>query len=183
MMVILAASLAAAGWAQPARSLVGQRAPEFALPDLAGEPVDLARDRGEVVLLNFWATWCAPCLEEMPHFAAWQKQYAGLRVIGVSIDDSAAPVRTFVAKLGLDYPVVMGDARLGERYGGILGVPVTFLIDRRGVVRARFDGEPNLDALERRIRELLAEERSNETTVARSGSWMQSMQVLRLRAR
>jgi peroxiredoxin len=76
-------------------------------------------------------------------------------VIGVSIDDSAAPARAFVEKLHLNYPVVMGDAKLGERYGGVLGVPVTFLIDRAGVVRARFDGEEHLAAEERLVRGLL----------------------------
>jgi peroxiredoxin len=146
-----------AGRAQEPRSLVGRRAPEFSLDDLHGTHVDLARDRGKVVLLNFWATWCAPCKVEMPRFMEWQREYGarGLVVIGVSIDDSAAPARAFVETLHLNYPVVMGNAQLGERYGGVLGVPVTFLIDRAGVVRARFDGEEHLGAEERQMRGLL----------------------------
>lgn len=143
--------------AQEAASLVGRRAPEFSLEDVHGARVDLQADRGKVVLLNFWATWCGPCKVEMPRFMEWQKEYGarGLQVIGVSIDDGAAPVRSFVEKLHLDYPVMMGDAKLGERCGGVLGVPVTFLIDRKGTVRARFDGEEHLPAEERAIRTLL----------------------------
>jgi cytochrome c biogenesis protein CcmG/thiol:disulfide interchange protein DsbE len=152
-------SVSGAGYAQEAASLVGRRAPVFALEDLHGKPVDLAKDHGNVVLLNFWATWCGPCKVEMPRFMEWQKQYGpkGLEVVGVSIDDSAAPARAFVDKLHLNYPVVMGTAKLGERYGGVLGVPVTFLIDRHGIVRARFDGEEHLAAEERQVRALLVE--------------------------
>ncbi len=150
-------ALSCAGRAQAPVSLVGKHAPEFALEDLHGTRVDLAGDRGKVVLLNFWATWCAPCKVEMPQFMEWQKEYGprGLVVIGVSIDDNAAPARAFVEKLHLNYPVVMGNAKLGARYGGVLGVPVTFLIDRTGMVRARFDGEEHLAAEERQMRGLL----------------------------
>ena len=145
------------GRAQEPASLVGRRAPEFSLESLQHTRMDLAQDRGKVVLLNFWATWCGPCKVEMPRFMEWQKQYGarGLQVIGVSIDDSAAPARAFVEKLDLNYPVVMGNAKLGEQYGGVLGVPVTFLIDRAGMVRARFDGEEHLAAEERQMRGLL----------------------------
>jgi cytochrome c biogenesis protein CcmG/thiol:disulfide interchange protein DsbE len=92
---VLVGVMNCAGRAQEPRSLVGRRAPEFSLDDLHGTHVDLARDRGKVVLLNFWATWCAPCKVEMPRFMEWQREYGarGLVVIGVSIDDSAAPAR------------------------------------------------------------------------------------------
>ena len=143
--------------AQMPKSLVGRRAPGFSLSALDGGSVDLGKYRGKAVLLNFWATWCGPCKLEMPRFMQWQKEYGaqGLQVIGVSIDDSAAPARAFAQKLKLNYPVVMGDAKMGERYGGVLGVPVTFLIDRAGIVRARFDGEENLAVEERHLRSLL----------------------------
>ena len=160
-LLIVLAVLPPGGHAQPDVSLIGRHAPVFSLPSLDGSPVSLASARGRVVLLNFWATWCAPCRLEMPQFAAWQKQYGpqGLQIIGVSIDDSQPPVRAFVAKLHLGYPIVMGDAQLGERYGGVLGVPVTFLIDRRGIIRARFNGESDLGAMHARLQRLLAESR------------------------
>ena len=138
---------------------MNRRAPEFARKDLAGKSVDLKNFRGKVVLLNFWATWCAPCQLEMPAFAAWQRQYGpdGIQVIGISMDDDATPVVGLVAKLKLNYPVLMGDANLGRQYGGVLGLPLTYLIDRDGVVRARFQGETDLKTIERRLQTILAQ--------------------------
>ena len=131
--------------------------------------VNLAAFRGKVVLLNFWATWCAPCQVEMPDFAAWQRQYAprGFQVIGISMDDDPAPARHLVERLKLNYPVAMGDERLGTRYGGVLGLPLTFLIDRNGVVRARFQGETDVKVIEIRVRALLAQPRPQEKSQAR----------------
>lgn len=138
----LAGLLLASGAGGAEHSLVNRPAPEFSRTDLQGARIDLAHYKGKVVLLNFWATWCAPCRVEMPRFVRWQQQYGprGFQVIGVSIDDSAAPVRPFVAKMRLNYPVLMGDARLGDLYGGVYGVPVSILIDRHGIIRARLDG-------------------------------------------
>ena len=138
-------------------SLVNKPAPELARVDLAGTRVSLKSLRGKVVLLNFWATWCAPCQIEMPVFSAWQQQYGsrGFQVIGISMDDDAAPVRKLLAKLKTNYPIAMGDARLGERYGGVMGLPLSFLIDRNGVVRARFQGETELKTIEKELKSML----------------------------
>ena len=158
LLAVLTLLALAAAPAQETHSLLNRPAPALAGTSLQHQPVDLAALRGKVVLLNFWATWCAPCRLEMPRFIAWQQQLGprGFQVLGVSIDDDATPVRPFIHKMGVNYPILMGDARLGERYGGVLGVPVTFLIDRRGIVRARIDGGANLPSLERQIRQLLA---------------------------
>jgi peroxiredoxin len=155
--IVLLWAMGSSAIAQEPASLVGRRAPEFVLEDLHGAHVEVAQMRGKVLLLNFWATWCGPCKVEMPRFMEWQKEYGarGLQVIGVSIDDNAAQARAYVEKLRLNYPVVMGNAKLGERYGGVLGVPVTFLIDRGGIVRARFDGEEHLTVEEQQMRNLL----------------------------
>jgi peroxiredoxin len=133
-------------------------APDFTRTDLSGKSLALRSYRGKLVLLNFWATWCAPCLSEIPRFADWQRRYgpAGLQILGVSMDDSAAPVRAAYQKYHLDYPVVMGDAQLGELFGGVLGLPFTYLIDPRGRIVARFEGEPDLKRMEARIQSLLA---------------------------
>lgn len=135
-----------------------KRAPDFVRTDFHRARVHLASYRGKVVLLNFWATWCAPCLQEMPLFAEWQNRYGpqGLQVLGVSMDDNEPPARALDEKLHLNYPAMMGDVRLGERYGGILGLPVTYLIDRRGIIRARFEGESDLNAMEAQVEELLS---------------------------
>lgn len=156
--LLLAASLSAAAAPASRPSLLNKKAPEIARTDLAGARLDLAHYRGKVVLLNFWATWCAPCQLEMPVFTGWQRQYGprGLQIVGISMDDDAAPVRRTVARLKLNYPVAMGDAPLGKRYGGVLGLPLTYLIDRQGVIRARFQGESDLKSIERQIQVLLA---------------------------
>ncbi len=144
--------------APPAGSLVNRSAPEFVRNDLAGNSVDLKNFRGKVVLLNFWATWCAPCQLEMPTFSTWQRQYGpqGLQVIGISMDDDAGPVSSLAAKLKLSYPVLTGDANLGRQYGGVLGLPLTYLIDRDGVVRARFQGQTDMKIMEKRLQAILA---------------------------
>jgi len=143
--------------APAADSLLLKQAPSFVRKDLSGHRVDLSAYRGKVVVLNFWATWCAPCQLEMPRFASWQKQYGphGLQILGVSMDDDAAAARKACGKLQVNYPVVMGDERLGTLYGGILGLPVTYLIDRHGRIRAKFKGETDLKVMENRIKELL----------------------------
>ncbi len=141
--------------AEEHRAAVGQRAPGFSRLDLSGKPVSLGALRGRVVLLNFWATWCGPCLVEMPWFVKWEKEISGLAVVGVAMDDEAAPVRDLAAHYGLNYPVVMGDARLAERYGGVYGLPVTLLIDRAGVVRFRHAGAVDVREVEAEIRGLL----------------------------
>ncbi len=132
-------------------------APDFSRTDIQGRPFSLRDYRGRLVLLNFWATWCGPCLLEVPRFAAWQHTYgpAGLQVVGVSMDDHAAPVRRIYAKYHLNYPVVMGDAPLGTAFGGVLGLPLTFLIDPHGRIVARYQGEPDLNRIESQIKALL----------------------------
>lgn len=132
-------------------------APDFSRRDLFGHPIRLSHYRGNVVLLNFWATWCVPCLAEVPRFSLWQTKYGGrgLRVLGVSMDDDAGPAEAAYRKYRLTYPVTMGDAALGEQYGGVLGLPLSFIIDPSGRIVARYQGETDLAALERRIVALL----------------------------
>lgn len=137
--------------------LLNKPVPLFARNDIDNHKVDLAALRGRVVLLNFWATWCAPCQIEIPRFAEWQTRYKaeGLEIIGISMDDDAAPVESLLRKLKVNYPMVMGDEKLGLQYGGVLGLPVTYLIDRKGIVRAHYKGEADLNRMEADIRKLL----------------------------
>jgi cytochrome c biogenesis protein CcmG, thiol:disulfide interchange protein DsbE len=139
------------------QALVNRPAPEFARKAMDGRTVDLKSYRGRIVLLDFWATWCAPCLVEMPRFARWQKQYGpqGLAVIGVSMDDDEATARKAVDKLKPGYAMVMGDAKLGTLYGGVMGLPLIYLIDADGVVRGRFEGETDPKAIEGAFERLL----------------------------
>ena len=132
-------------------------APNFSRADLDQRNVDLTAYRGKVVVLNFWATWCAPCLAEMPRFVEWQRKYGGrgLQVIGISMDDEAPPVRAAFQKYRLNFPVVMGDEKLGEMYGGILGLPIIFLIDKNGKIRFKHQGATDLNIIDSEIQTLL----------------------------
>ena len=114
-----------------------QAAPAWKLQNMEGKTVQLSDFKGKVVLLNFWATWCPPCRQEIPELIALQKQYAdkGLVVIGVSMDQGGpARVASFTKKMGITYPIVMGDGKIDKAYGGIQVLPTTFIIDRKGNV-------------------------------------------------
>jgi cytochrome c biogenesis protein CcmG, thiol:disulfide interchange protein DsbE len=143
--------------AQPRATLLHKPAPEFVRTDLQQQRIDLQAYRGRVVLLTFWATWCAPCQVEMPQFIAWQKKFGpqGLQIVAVSMDDDAEPVARLVRRRRVNYPIVMGDLKLAELYGGILGLPVTYLIDRHGIVAARFQGETSLETMRAQMEILL----------------------------
>jgi peroxiredoxin len=136
---------------------VDSPAPEFSLQDLDGKPLALANYQGKVVLLNFWATWCTPCRGEIPQFVEFQNTLGsqGLQLIGISMDDDAKPVHEFYQQFKMNYPVAIGNANLAESYGGVLGLPVTFLIGRDGRIAAKYVGATDLTALQQKIQSLL----------------------------
>lgn len=128
----------------PAATGVGTPAPDFTATDLAtGDTVTLAQYRGEVVLLNLWATWCAPCEAEMPEFERLHRELGpeGLRIVAVSVDEaSRATVRQWVKARGLTFDVLHDPSRRIERQYQTLGLPESFLIDRSGRVVKRVTG-------------------------------------------
>jgi thiol-disulfide isomerase/thioredoxin len=132
-------------------------APPFSLTDITGQPLKLTDFRGKVVVLDFWATWCGPCRIEIPGFIELQKRYGtqGFSMIGISMDDSPEPVVDFYKELQMNYPVAVGNGRMGELYGGIPGLPTTFLIGRDGRVYAKHVGATDPAVFETEIKELL----------------------------
>ncbi len=136
-------------------------APGFSVRTLDGGRVKLHDLRGQVVLVNFWATWCPPCRLEMPGFqAVYDDDHArGFTVVGLSTDvGSRRVVEDFVRARGITYPVAMASRELQRRYGGIEALPQSFLLDRRGRVRKRVVGIFSEAALRAAVDELLAEE-------------------------
>jgi peroxiredoxin len=122
----------------------GEVAPYFSLRDLSGRTLTLTDYRGKVVLLNFWATWCEPCRHEIPEFIQLQKSRSDLQILGISLDDSTEPVQAFYKEFNMTYPVAVGDAALATKYGGILGLPITFILGCDGRVSAKHIGEVNI---------------------------------------
>ena len=134
----------------PARA---EFAPDFSLKALDGTRLRLSDYRGKVVLLDFWATWCEPCGEEIPRLVEWQNRYRdrGFQVIGVSMDDSRDPVQEFSRKFRINYPVAPGTQQITSQYSGILGLPVNIVIGRDGRIRARHLGLYDLNLLEQEL--------------------------------
>ena len=117
-------------------------APNFTRNDSKGAPINLASYKGRVVLLNFWATWCHGCVQEMPWFMEFQDKYQsdGLAVIGVSMDDDGwKSVTPFVQEKKVNYAVVIGDKKLGDQFG-LAAMPMTILIDRSGNIVSKYQG-------------------------------------------
>jgi cytochrome c biogenesis protein CcmG/thiol:disulfide interchange protein DsbE len=136
-------------------------APLFSLPDMNGQKVDLVSFKGQVIVLEFWATWCAPCREEIPVLNQIYKAYRekGLVVIGISLDRKPAPeVKKFLDQLQVEYLNVMGDDEIFEKYsqmanlGPIRGIPATFVIDRQGQICQKYMGLTEKRILEEAIK-------------------------------
>jgi peroxiredoxin len=136
-------------------------APDFALKDAHGATVRLSNYRGKVVLLNFWATWCEPCKTEIPWFIEFENHYknSGFVVIGISMEeDGWGAVMPYLQDRKIGYRVVVGDRKLGKRYGGIDALPTTLLIDRRGRIAESHEGLETKSTYEDEIRYLLDNE-------------------------
>jgi thiol-disulfide isomerase/thioredoxin len=136
-------------------------APEVVIQTLDGESLDLRQLRGEVVVVNFWASWCAPCRWEMPALQNLHEAFGskGLTVLGVSIDARPSDAVEYATEKGISYPIAVADATVRAAFGGLRGVPTTFLIDREGVIRHRVFGFFAPPALSTAVRRLLDEER------------------------
>jgi peroxiredoxin len=133
-------------------------APEFTLSGLDGKPVHLSAFRGKAVVLNFWATWCAPCRKEIPWFIELQREYGpqGLQVIGVSMDEGGKDaLQRFIQRMNINYPVLLGDEHVASLYGAAEVLPTTYYISRDGRVLAFVKGVISKQDVEDNINEAL----------------------------
>lgn len=130
---------------------------DFVLKDHNNVPVKMTEYKGKVVVLNFWATWCGPCKEEIPAFVELYDQYKdkGLVIVGVSIDDSVEQLRPFMKEWRMQYPVLQMNEDIETAYGPFYGVPMTFLIARDGTICRKHMGPATKEQFEREIRALL----------------------------
>jgi cytochrome c biogenesis protein CcmG, thiol:disulfide interchange protein DsbE len=137
---------------------VGSVAPIFSENDIFGkQTIALSDYRGKVVLLNFWATWCPPCREEIPAFEALQNKYkSALVVVGVSVFCSNTATENFYRDYKINYPVIYGYYELMGKYSKVASIPTTFLIDKEGRVTARIIGSRTEAEYERLLQPLLA---------------------------
>jgi peroxiredoxin len=139
----------------------GGRAPDFTLRTIGGPNLRLQEQRGRVVLINFWATWCGPCRQEMPHLNRLYDKFqaSGFTLLGVNVDDDTRNAAGVVTKLGLHFPVLLDTDKVVSRLYDLSTMPSTVLVDRDGKVRYVYRGykEGYEDAYEKQIRELLRE--------------------------
>ena len=148
--------------ATPKTTTLGD-APNVTFKDLQGKDVPLSSFKGKVVLLNFWATWCEPCRVEIPYLIKSQEQYGprGFTVVGAAMDEEGQRVvAPFVVKpqwdvdgkqVAMNYPIVLSDNELADKFGGILGLPTSVLISKDGKVLKRYLGMVNPDSLSKDV--------------------------------
>ncbi|MHB8652505.1 MAG: TlpA family protein disulfide reductase [Terriglobia bacterium] len=133
-------------------------APDFSLTGINGEKVNLADYKGKVLMVDFWATWCGPCRVEIPGFVELENRYRdqGFAIVGISKDDGPDVVRDFYKEFKMNYPVALANDDVDQLYGGIIGLPTTFLIGRDGRIYAKHTGTTDISVFEQEIKMLLA---------------------------
>ncbi len=138
----------------------GTVAPNFKLTSTDGKTIDLSSFRGKVVIVDFWATWCPPCKAEIPDFIKLYSKYKdnGFQMLGISLDQNGLQaVVPFMKKYGINYPIMLGNEQVVDEYGGIRGIPTTFVIDKQGNIAASFMGYRPASVFENLIQKLTKE--------------------------
>lgn len=132
---------------------------DLTLKDMHGASVDLAELKGKPLLINFWATWCPPCLEEIPYFVELADKYRdeGLVILGISTDDTAEQIRPYADKLKMNYPVLvgLGEPEVERAFGAMWAIPVTMFVKKDGTVCKTHRGTQTKEFFEEHIKALL----------------------------
>lgn len=118
-------------------------APDFELASLSGETFRLSEQRGKVVVINFWATWCGPCRVEIPDLIRMQEVLGseGVQFVGISLDEEGKEiVEPFAQEANFNYPILLDDGSISEKFGGIYALPTTIIVDRKGIIQHRIPG-------------------------------------------
>lgn len=133
------------------------KSPDFSLKDVTGNSFALSDYTGKVKIINFWATWCPPCRMEIPDFQSLYEKYSGgdFVMIGISLDDNSEIVKKFIDQYKVTYPIVMGNEEVANSYGGIRGIPTTFVVDKEGKVYKKYIGYTEGRVFEQDIAALL----------------------------
>ncbi len=138
------------------KSEVQNKAPDFEEFDISGKnKISLRQFKGKVVLINFWATWCPPCREEIPDFVRLQNEYKdNLSIIGISVDQDRNPVQPFYINMKMNYPVIFATEKIVDEYGGISAIPTSFLVNQKGELVKKIIGYRDKTQWESEIKNL-----------------------------
>lgn len=142
-----------------AASAERQKAPQFELRGVDGKTYKLSDFAGKVIILDFWDTWCPPCRMEIPDFVDLQKQYGpkGLQIVGIAFGrEGLDAVKKFIKQYGINYPILLASPKVVEDYGGIQGIPTTFVIDQQGNIYKKYVGYRPRQVWEEDVTTLLA---------------------------
>lgn len=138
-------------------SLFAKKAPDFKFKSLEGKEISLSEFKGKVVLVNFWATWCGPCIHEMPDLQKLSEKYKekGLQVLGLTVQSRPNQIPEKVKMTGVTYPILLDTESVVEKFGGFYSIPQTFIIDQNGEIIEQITGPRSFKQFEKKILKLL----------------------------
>jgi len=157
-LIILTCVLLVAGCSAPSVARVGEPAPDFQLENLDGQSISLSDFRGKTVLLNFWTTWCPPCVSEMPYLQQVYEEWSekGLAVLAINIGENPTEVKGFLQAHNLSLPVLLDTKENAARKYNITGIPTSFFIDSDGIIRVKIIGAfPSKEVIETHLNKIM----------------------------